>query len=226
MNKPVKIMKLPTEPYLLQRQRWPQSGRHILAHFDDDSIVVYQAYRPAIGHYGAAHQRFGGEFSFARMSWIKTNFLWMMYRSGWGTKEGQEVTLGLRIRRGFFDTILDAAVPSSFDPKRFATREAWQAAVAKSEVRLQWDPDHSPSGAKQERRAVQLGLRGQTLAAFAKDELLEVIDLRAFVEAQRQFAQDDNAQLLTPIETVYLVSSKKTLDATRASLGLERKAGK
>jgi len=28
------------------------------------------------------------------MSWIKPNFLWMMYRCGWGTKEGQQVTLG------------------------------------------------------------------------------------------------------------------------------------
>src|SRR5438105_14894169 len=74
------IMKLPTEPYLLQSRRWPQSGRHILAHFDSESIVVYQAYQPAIGRYAAQHQRFGGEFSFARMSWIKTNFLWMMYR--------------------------------------------------------------------------------------------------------------------------------------------------
>ncbi|WP_216092858.1 DUF4291 family protein [Candidatus Marithrix sp. Canyon 246] len=24
------------------------------------------------------------------MTWIKTNFLWMMYRSEWGTKQGQE----------------------------------------------------------------------------------------------------------------------------------------
>ena len=36
---------------------------------------------------------FGGAFSLDRMSWIKPNFLWMMFRSGWGTKEGQEVTL-------------------------------------------------------------------------------------------------------------------------------------
>src|SRR3954467_13565253 len=106
MNKPVKSMKLPTELYRLQRQRWPQSGRHILAHFDADSIVVYQAYRPTIGRYAAAHQRFSGEFSFARMSWIKTNFLWMMYRSGWGTKPDQEVTLAIRIRRAGFDQLL------------------------------------------------------------------------------------------------------------------------
>jgi hypothetical protein len=73
-------MKLPTEPYLVQARRWPEAGRHILAQFDASSVVVYQAYRPSIGHYVARHQAFGGEFSFSRMSWIKTNFLWMIYR--------------------------------------------------------------------------------------------------------------------------------------------------
>lgn len=93
-------MRPPTEPYLAQCQRWPAEGQHILAHFDDSSVVVYQAYRPSTGQYAIAHGRLGGpDFSFNRMSWIKPNFLWMMFRSGWGTKPGQEVTLGLRIRR-------------------------------------------------------------------------------------------------------------------------------
>jgi len=130
----------------------------------------------------------------------------MMYRSGWGTKEGQEITLGLRIRRAFFNSLLQAAVPSSFDPARYVSRDAWQAAVTTSEVRLQWDPDHSPSGARQERRAIQLGLRGQTLAALAKTELLEVIDLSEFVASQHPNAQDDSTLLVTPIEHVYLSS--------------------
>jgi hypothetical protein len=86
----------------------------VLAQFDDESIVVYQAYRPSIGHYAIKNGRLGGpDFSFQRMSWVKPNFLWMMYRSGWGTKQGQEVTLGLRIRRTFFDRLLAEAVPST-----------------------------------------------------------------------------------------------------------------
>jgi hypothetical protein len=79
-------MQLVTEPYLAQFRRWPQTGRHILAQFDESTIVVYQAYRPAIGNFAASHGYFGGPFSLNRMSWIKPNFLWMMYRSGWGTK--------------------------------------------------------------------------------------------------------------------------------------------
>jgi hypothetical protein len=89
-------MNLITENYETQTARWPQNGQHILAHFDDKSIVVYQAYRPAIGRFAIEHGSLARpEFSLSRMSWIKPNFLWMMYRSGWGTKEGQESTLGL-----------------------------------------------------------------------------------------------------------------------------------
>ena len=197
-------MKIPVEPYMAQSRQWPQHGEHVLAHYDDGSVLVYQAYRPSIGRYAIEHGHFGGpDFSFSRMSWIKPNFLWMMFRSGWGAKEGQEVVLGLRIRRPFFESLMHAAVPSTFDPTQYDSREAWQAAVAHSDVRLQWDPDHAPSGAKLERRAIQLGLRGQALASFARDELLEVIDFTDFVASQRPSAQDDNPALLTPSERVF-----------------------
>ncbi|PTT79301.1 hypothetical protein DBR42_21620, partial [Pelomonas sp. HMWF004] len=116
---------------------------------------------------------------------------------------GQEVVLGLRIRRAFFDTLLDAAVPSAFDPGHYTDPAAWQSAVATSEVRRQWDPDHAPSGAKLPRRAIQLGLRGSLLRAFATTELMEVIDMTDFVSEQRSCAQDDNPQLVTPLEHVY-----------------------
>lgn len=35
-------MKLVTEPYLNQVSRWPKNGRHILAQFDDHSIIAIQ----------------------------------------------------------------------------------------------------------------------------------------------------------------------------------------
>lgn len=94
-------------------------------------------------------------------------------------------------------------MPSSFDASRYATHQEWQDAVVSSEVRRQWDPDHAPSGAKLPRRAIQLGLRGSALRAFAITELMEVIDMTDFVAQQRQYAQDDNPQLETPLESVY-----------------------
>lgn len=199
-------MRLATERYLDQVRRWPRAGRHILAQYDDESVVVYQAYRPAIAEYAVRHQRFGGEFSFTRMSWVKTSFLWMMYRSGWGTKPDQEATLAIRIRRAGFDQLLRQAVHSTFAPEVYADRAAWEAAVAGSDVRLQWDPDHDPTGARLERRAVQLGLRGEVLAAYARDWIVEISDISAFVAGQRGRAQPPFTSLVTPREDVYPVA--------------------
>ncbi len=94
---------------------------------------------------------------------------------------------------------------------------AWRAAVAASDVRLQWDPDHDPSGAKVERRAIQLGLRGEALRHYARDWLLDVEDISDFVRQQRPYAQSPRyAHLVTPRETVYPVADR----ATAARLGL------
>ena len=46
-----------TESYVEQTKVWPTRGRHILAQFDDDSIVVYQAYCPEIAEYAVKHQK-------------------------------------------------------------------------------------------------------------------------------------------------------------------------
>ncbi|GHO86604.1 DUF4291 domain-containing protein [Dictyobacter formicarum] len=198
-------MKLLTSSYLEQQAQWPQTGHHILAQYDEESIVVYQAYNRSIGHFAACNGHFGGRhFSFERMSWIKPNFLWMMYRNGWGQKENQEVTLAIRLRRSAFDSLLAAAVPSSYWADVFPSQEEWKRAVATSEVRLQWDPDHSPTGRKLERRALQLGLRGSVLQSYARDWILEIEDISAFVEEQRPFTRTEkDARLFTPREMVY-----------------------
>jgi hypothetical protein len=200
----MKFDDLETAPYAEQVKCWPASGRHILAHFDEETVIVYQAYRPAIGRFAAENGFFGGPFKYSRMSWIKPNFLWMMYRSQWGQAEGQEVVLAVRLRRIFFDSLLARAVPSSFDPGAFGTGEEWAAAVARSDVRLQWDPDRLPTGEKCERRAVQLGLRGAALEAYGRREIVEVIDVSAFVAQQRPHVQEWKAgKLMTPRERVY-----------------------
>lgn len=197
-------MALHFEPYLKQLPHWPAAGRHILAQFDEESVVVYQAYRPEIGLYAARHGTFGGGFSFSRMTWIKPNFLWMMFRSGWGTKEGQEVTLAIRVRRSGFEAILREAVPSSLGPGLYASEQAWKTAGAASSVRLQWDPDHDPSGAPLERRAIQLGIRGDALRRFANEWIVSIEDVSEFVASQRGRSR---AELLLPLERVYPVSA-------------------
>jgi hypothetical protein len=198
-------MQLRLEPYVEQLPCWPSSGRHILAQFDEDSIIVFQAYRPELGHFAAANGRFGGGFSFSRMTWIKPNFLWMMFRSGWGTKPDQEVTLAIRIRRSGFDQILGEAVPSSFSRVAFRTKEEWRKALAASSVRLQWDPDHDPRGVPVERRAIQLGIRGVILKRFTEEWILSIDDISQFVADQRSRPPE---ALMLPRERVYPVADE------------------
>lgn len=209
-------MNLRLAPYASQVSSWPESGRHILAQFGDETIIVYQAYRPSIGHFAIGHGFFGGDFSYNRMSWIKPNFLWMMYRSDWGRSEGQEVVLAIRLRRHFFDSILERAVASSFGQSGFTTQEEWQAAVRESDVRLQWDPDHDPHGKPCFRRAVQLGLRGKTLEVYGRQEIVEIIDVSDFVAEQRGRLGDltENG-LVTPLEKVYMPLSAEAAKAIR-----------
>ncbi|MEL6109976.1 MAG: DUF4291 domain-containing protein [Planctomycetota bacterium] len=217
-----KLIPLTLASYRDQHQRWPQLGRHILAHYDDQTIVVYQAYRPEIGHFAAQHGFFGGEFKYTRMSWIKPNFLWMMYRSDWGRSQGQEVILAIRIRRIFFDSLLRKAVFSSFGASGFSDSTDWKRAVNRSDVRLQWDPDHLPTGGKCERRAVQLGLRGEALEAYGKHEPLEIIDVSEFVAEQRKFIGDwKTGGLVTPLERVYVPDDRSVAE----NVGLDHGEG-
>ncbi|CAJ0949263.1 unnamed protein product, partial [Mesorhabditis belari] len=124
------------------KKEWPTSGKHILAQFDDDSIIVYQAYNPLIAEAIVNSQNFHSiecqksGYSMSRMTWIKTNFLWMMFRSGWATKPNQERILALRLRRDGFEMMLSKAVSS---------KTGGESSKGDG-VRLQWDPDHHPSG--------------------------------------------------------------------------------
>jgi hypothetical protein len=207
-----------TERYIEQRSRWPASGRHILARFDDETITVYQAYRSSIADAAVRDQRLGGGgFSYERMSWVKPNFLWMMYRSGWGEKQGQERVLALRVRRAAFDRWLAQAVHSSFVSEVYGDAASWALAVKRSSVRLQWDPDHDPYGAPVERRAIQLGLREESLRELGERELVSIEDISALVAEQRAIVRAHSIESLEiPQEDVYPVDER----STRARLGL------
>ena len=212
-------MKLETCLYQDQETHWPQTGRHILAQYDAETVVVYQAFHPSIGEEATRLGRFGDNFSLSRMSWIKPNFLWMMFRSGWAAKENQETILAVSLKRPAFDLILGQAIASSFSQEQPESHAEWQAALTASDVRLQWDPDHAPDGAKVERRAIQLGLRGDILARYASDWVVSIEDITAFVTEQHKHVQAGNLPLLqTPCETVYPVS-----EAQAAHLGMTLK---
>jgi len=95
--------------------------------------------------------------------------------------------LALRMKRDYFVGLLAAAVPSSFGASRdlYADEHEWKSASTRSDVRLQWDPDHGLAGNKVERRAIQLGICGAMLEGFRGDAFLGIEDVSAFVAEQR-----------------------------------------
>ena len=198
------------ERYINQVKVWPKAGRHILAQYDDKSIIVYQAYKSSIADYAIKHQKFGGDFLFSRMSWIKPNFMWMMYRAGWGTKEGQEKVLAIRISRTFFDGILERAAFSDFQEERYVNIEKWKEDLKKTDVRLQWDPDYGPSGNRLERKAIQLGLKGRTLYGYANSEVMEIIDMSDFVAKERE-NKKNKGELRSPKERIYIPGTDEAI---------------
>jgi len=184
--------------YQQQVRSWPSAGRHILAHYDRQSIIVYQAYNNSIADAAVKAGNFHADevlkagYSTSRMTWIKTNFLWMMYRSGWASKQFQERILAIRITRQGFGEILRQA--------------STHGAVS---VRLQWDPDHSPDGSKERaRRAIQLGLRGDALEKFSREFIIAINDVTSFVKEQAQNVTENCENLMIPAETVYICSQE------------------
>eukprot|EP00048_Salpingoeca_helianthica_P017941 m.239818 g.239818 ORF g.239818 m.239818 type:complete len:271 (-) comp22832_c0_seq1:35-847(-) len=242
----------PVGPYAEVAAGWPRGGHPVLASHTEDTIVLYQAYNDKIADYAVRHGVLSGpDFSLTRMSWAKPNFLWMMYRSGWGTKPNQTRTLALHISKDNFYRILeqahvnqshggprrthapmrrsaaredqdeeDAKEPieqprpaaaaqageavSGEDDASLAHTSAPSAGRAKSSsVVVQWDPDHSPCGGSLGRRAVQIGMRGETLRLFASEWILRVEDISEFVRQQRPHATTAPYEgLLVPRETV------------------------
>ncbi len=199
-------MKL--EKYIAQKDRLPKIGKQIIGRLEGKNIVVYQAFNFNIAEYAIKNQKFGGEhYSFSRMSWIKPGFLWMMYRAGWAAKEHQQKILAISLPLEYFNIILNEATISSFTNDIYATREEWKKELEKTEVRLQWDPDHDPYGNKQERKAIQLGLKGNILKQFCTEWITKIEDITDFVKTEYEKVKTNQInELNIPFEEVVNVT--------------------
>ncbi|MDH6144104.1 hypothetical protein P3T35_006140 [Kitasatospora sp. GP30] len=142
-----------------------------------DTITVYQAYRPEIGLPAARDGRFPEAWKRDRMTWIKPSFLWMMYRCGWGTKEGQESVLAVEITREGFDWALRNACLSSYQPGLHTDRTSWQRQLKRSPARVQWDPERDLRLQPLPYRSLQLGLAGEAAHRYADEWITAITDV-------------------------------------------------
>lgn len=185
-------MHLSTILYSSYETGLPQSGNYILGQTDSlgDNIFVYQAFNDAISDYAVANQKFGGPaYSNSRMTWIKPNFLWMMYRCGWAQKENQNRVMAIEMNMNAFLWMLKSGVLSSYD-QYHGTHDEWRKQLEESEVRIQWDPDHGLHGEKLKRRAVQIGISGEALIRF-HESIESITDITPFVLEQNRALNTD-----------------------------------
>ncbi len=181
-------------------------GRQILANFDKEGIIVYQAFKPSTAEEAVRLGTFGKGFSLDRMTWIKPSFGWMLYRSGYATKQGQERILKIKLTHGGFQTILAQAIPSSFDRKLFETEKDWSGALRQSEVRYQWDPDRDLQLLSLERRALQLGIRGTVARDYVNSWILAIEDVTDLAHRIKTAIANQKQLPSVPEENVYDVS--------------------
>ncbi|MER6443838.1 DUF4291 domain-containing protein [Streptomyces venezuelae] len=168
----------------------------IRADYDARTIVVYQAYSPAIADAALRAGRFVAPFSFHRMTWIKPSFTWLMHRSNWARKPGQERVLAVRITREGWEEALSQAVPTTADP----------ATLADAAVHVQWDPERSPRGAALNHYSIQVGIGRHRIRTFTDHWTVSLTDLTPQVRkaaALMQAGHAAQAQRLLPGERAY-----------------------
>lgn len=185
--------------------------RQIRADFNRDTITIYQAYPPAIADAALTNGRFVPPFSFRRMTWIKPSFLWLMHRSNWGQKSGQERVLAVRITRSGWERALSLAVLTSFEPALFTTPDEWAVQFAAANVHLQWDPERSLRGAGLPQFSVQVGLSRHVIGEYVEDWVVGIEDYTPRVRkiyGLLQAGEAAKAKRHLPPERVYPVEGE------------------
>ena len=214
---------LQLESYPEHELHLPAVGRFVIAQFDPDTIIVYQAFKDSIAQYAVEHQRFGGpDYDFDRMTWLKPSFLWMMYYSGWAKKENQENVLAIRMKRTGFDQILSYAVMSTYYEGLYTNNQEWKNQLKDSNIQLQWEHYYDLFGQKTDRYAAKIGISGTVQQQYNEDWILEIRNITSYVRRQQQLLETGKTDLLQlPHERAYApedLSILKKIDATTISL--------
>ncbi|MGW1031068.1 DUF4291 domain-containing protein [Streptomyces antibioticus] len=184
----------------------PEPKFRIRARHTETTLTVYQAYRPGLGLPAARNGRFPAKWSRTRMTWIKPSFLWMMYRCGWGLKEGQETVLAVEIRRDGFEWALRNSCLSHHVPVLHGEQDEWKRQLKQAPARVQWDPERDLRLQPLPYRSLQLGLAGEATERYADEWIVGIEDvtpLATEIHALVRAGELDRAQALLPVERPY-----------------------
>ncbi|WP_137989234.1 DUF4291 domain-containing protein [Streptomyces vilmorinianum] len=172
----------------------------------ESTVTVYQAYDPSIGLPAAREGRFPPAWKRDRMTWIKPSFLWMMYRCGWGLKEGQQTVLAVEITREGFEWALRNACLSHYVRGFHDDQAAWKRELRQSPARVQWDPERDPRLNALPYRSLQLGLAGEASRLYADEWTVSVRDVTPLAHEIHALVREgrlDEARTRMPEERPY-----------------------
>jgi hypothetical protein len=149
------------------------------------------------------------------MTWIKPSFGWMLHRSGYASKPGQERILKIKVSRAGFGAILSEAVLSTFHPQIHGSRDAWKRAVDRGQVRCQWDPDRDLRLNRLDRRAIQLGLQGSFSRRYVEEWIVALEDATPLARAVFDAVRSGAPLPAVPEERLYAATPQ-----VRSTLGM------
>lgn len=133
-----------------------------------------------------------------------------MARSNWGTKSGQEHIMAVRIKRTGWERALSLSVLTSFEANTHHQEVHWRSQFEDASVHVQWDPERSIHGKKQEHRSIQVGLSRKIIQEFTDDWTLEITDFTQRTRKIRALYLAGNlkrAKEQLPTERVYPVTA-------------------
>ncbi|XP_045207003.2 uncharacterized protein LOC123559349 [Mercenaria mercenaria] len=129
---------------------------------------------------------------------LHTSFVQTMISCEWGKKSGHEKVLAISVKREGFEELLRTYV----DDKKNNQKTG--------DVKVEWNPDKSPTGGLLKRYVPEIVIRGRLLQKFNKCWTLNVKDMSVYVEHLRRFMETGkSSRIWTPKESVYISESSE-----------------
>jgi Domain of unknown function (DUF4291) len=177
--------------------------RSLLATFDAERVIVWQAHSEAVAAYAVSHGRFGGpDWRAGRQTRFRFSLPSVLARTEWGTRPGRERILAVWVTRSGVETLLNQAVHAEADPAVYTTPMAWRLATRYANVSVSWHVDVDLLGAALPRETPRLGVRDLALRQLAEEFTVGIDDWTEWVRTHRQ--RPEAAVGLPPLERLPL----------------------
>jgi hypothetical protein len=207
----------PGAPQTTTTTKIPTPYRQIRAHYDEDTITVYQAYNSTIASAAVQHQKLDASPLFRpRMTWIKPSWTWMMYRAGYSYKDANQARiLAIKMSHTGFVEVLRRAELTTHDaltgnPKGDGKSDHGPAG---RKVKVQWDPERSVRIGKLDYRSIQIGIPANVVEEWIEKWIVGIEDVTDTAQGMKNAIDEDKKigekelveRELMPIEKEFVV---------------------